>query len=65
MRVVLVLSLVATIAMLFGPQDPFWLYLGRFLAGVASGAAFRAAPGCASCRPGPLPGPGRVGPRSP
>lgn len=42
MRVVLVLSLVATIAMLFGPQDPFWLYLGRFLAGVASGAAFGA-----------------------
>lgn len=40
MRPVLVLSLVATVLMLLGPQDPVWLYLGRFLAGVASGAAF-------------------------
>lgn len=40
MRPVLVLSLVATVVMLFGPADPLWLYLGRFLAGVASGAAF-------------------------
>ena len=36
------LSLVATVLMLFGPQDPLWLYLGRFLAGLASGAAFGA-----------------------
>lgn len=42
MRPVLVLSLVATVLMLFGPQDPLWLYLGRFLAGLASGAAFGA-----------------------
>lgn len=42
MRPVLVLSLVATVMMLFGPQDSLWLYLGRFLAGVASGAAFGA-----------------------
>lgn len=40
MRPVLVLSLVATVLMLLGPQDSLWLYLGRFLAGVASGAAF-------------------------
>lgn len=40
MRPVLVLSLVATVLMLLGPSDPLWLYLGRFLAGVASGAAF-------------------------
>ncbi|WP_314036985.1 MFS transporter [Dietzia sp. CH92] len=40
MRPVLVLSLIATVLMLLGPQDPLWLYLGRFLAGVASGAAF-------------------------
>ena len=40
MRPVLVLSLVATVVMFFGPNDPAWLYLGRFLAGVASGAAF-------------------------
>ncbi len=40
MRVVLVLSLIATVLMLLGPQDSLWLYLGRFLAGVASGAAF-------------------------
>ncbi|WP_194861703.1 MFS transporter, partial [Dietzia sp. SYD-A1] len=36
MRPVLVLSLVATVLMLLGPQDPLWLYLGRFLAGLAS-----------------------------
>lgn len=42
MRPVLILSLVATVLMLFGPQDPLWLYLGRFLAGLASGAAFGA-----------------------
>ncbi|MDX2357668.1 MFS transporter [Dietzia sp. PP-33] len=42
MRPVLVLSLVATVLMLLGPQDPLWLYLGRFLAGLASGAAFGA-----------------------
>ena len=40
MRPVLVLSLAATVIMLLGPADPVWLYLGRFLAGVASGAAF-------------------------
>lgn len=40
MRPVLVLSLIATACMLLAPQDPLWLYLGRFLAGVASGAAF-------------------------
>lgn len=40
MRPVLVLSLIATVLMFLGPQDPYWLYLGRFLAGVASGAAF-------------------------
>lgn len=48
MRPVLVLSLVATVLMLLGPQDPLWLYLGRFLAGVASGAAF--GPGAAWIR---------------
>lgn len=42
MRPVLVLSLVATVLMFFGGQDPLWLYLGRFLAGLASGAAFGA-----------------------
>lgn len=42
MRPVLVLSLVATVLMLFGGQNPLWLYLGRFLAGLASGAAFGA-----------------------
>lgn len=42
MRPVLVLSLIATVLMLFGGQDPLWLYLGRFLAGLASGAAFGA-----------------------
>ncbi|GLB65172.1 major facilitator family transporter [Dietzia sp. NCCP-2495] len=42
MRPVLVLSLAATVLMLFGVQNPFWLYLGRFLAGLASGAAFGA-----------------------
>ncbi|HMT48697.1 MFS transporter [Dietzia sp. UBA5065] len=42
MRPVLVLSLAATVLMLFGPADPLWLYLGRFLAGLASGAAFGA-----------------------
>lgn len=42
MRPVLILSLVSTVVMLFGPQDPLWLFLGRFLAGVASGAAFGA-----------------------
>ncbi|KAA0918210.1 MFS transporter [Dietzia sp. ANT_WB102] len=42
MRPVLVLSLAATVAMLLGPAGPFWLYLGRFLAGLASGAAFGA-----------------------
>lgn len=42
MRPVLVLSLVATVCMFFGPQDPLWLYAGRFLAGLASGAAFGA-----------------------
>ncbi|WP_010539769.1 MFS transporter [Dietzia alimentaria] len=42
MRPVLVLSLVATVLMLLGSQDPLWLYLGRFLAGLASGAAFGA-----------------------
>lgn len=40
MRPVLVLSLIATVLMFLGPSDPLWLYLGRFLAGVASGAAF-------------------------
>ena len=40
MRPVMVLSLIATVLMFLGPQDPLWLYLGRFLAGVASGAAF-------------------------
>ena len=39
MRPVLVLSLLATLFMLLGPQDSLWLYLGRFLAGLASGAA--------------------------
>ena len=34
MRPVLVLSLVATVCMFFGPQDPLWLYAGRFLAGL-------------------------------
>ena len=42
MRPVLILSLVSTVVMLLGPQDPLWLFLGRFLAGVASGAAFGA-----------------------
>ena len=42
MRPVLVLSLVATAMMLLGPQDSLWLYFGRFLAGLASGAAFGA-----------------------
>nr|WP_313314311.1 MFS transporter [Dietzia maris] len=42
MRPVLVLSLLATLFMLLGPQDSLWLYLGRFLAGLASGAAFGA-----------------------
>lgn len=42
MRPVLIFSLVSTVVMLFGPQDPLWLFLGRFLAGVASGAAFGA-----------------------
>src|SRR5699024_519812 len=42
MRPVLVLSLVATVLMLFGGDEPLWLYLGRFLAGLASGAAFGA-----------------------
>lgn len=42
MRPVLVLSLVATVLMLAGPWHPAWLYLGRFVAGVASGAAFGA-----------------------
>lgn len=42
MRPVLVLSLIATVLMFFGGQDPLWLYLGRFLAGLASGAAFGA-----------------------
>src|SRR5699024_8143547 len=41
MRPVLVLSLAATVIMLLGPADPVWLYLGRFLAGWAAGAAFR------------------------
>lgn len=40
MRPVLVLSLIATVLMLLGPTDALWLYLGRFLAGVASGVAF-------------------------
>lgn len=48
MRPVLVLSLVATVLMLLAPHDPLWLYLGRFLAGVASGAAF--GPGAAWIR---------------
>ena len=42
MRPVLVLSLLATVAMLLGPQHELWLYIGRFLAGLASGAAFGA-----------------------
>lgn len=42
MRPVLVLSLVATVVMLAGPWHPAWLFVGRFLAGVASGAAFGA-----------------------
>ena len=42
MRPVLVLSLVATVVMLLGPAGEAWLYLGRFLAGLASGAAFSA-----------------------
>lgn len=42
MRPVLVLSLIATVVMLAGPLHPGWLFLGRFLAGVASGAAFGA-----------------------
>ena len=42
MRPMLLLSLVATVVMLLGPLDPLWLYLGRFLAGVASGATFGA-----------------------
>ena len=42
MRPVLVLSFLATLVMLLGAVHPWWLFPGRLLAGIASGAAFGA-----------------------
>lgn len=42
MRPVLVLSFLATVVMVLGAVHPWWLYPGRLLAGIASGAAFGA-----------------------
>lgn len=42
MRPVLGLSVLATCVLLLGAVHPGWLFVGRFLAGVASGAAFGA-----------------------